>query len=92
MAFEWDATKNSVNFAKHGIDFRNAMRIFEGPVLEILDTRRDYGETRVIVFGVVAELELVVVYTMRGKRRRIISARRAHSREREAYREAYGKH
>ena len=91
MAFEWDATKNSVNFAKHGIDFRDAMRLFEGPVLESPDDRRDYGEARVIAVGVVDNRAVAVVYTMRGKRRRIISARRAHSREREAYREAYRK-
>lgn len=91
MAFEWDAAKNAANIAKHGIDFEVAIRIFEGSVLEKADARRDYGEARVIAFGVVDDRELAVVYTMRGERRRIISARRAHSRERKAYREAYPK-
>jgi uncharacterized protein (DUF4415 family) len=35
MAFEWDIAKNAANIAKHGIDFEDAIRIFEGPVLEI---------------------------------------------------------
>jgi uncharacterized DUF497 family protein len=89
MAFEWDPDKNAANIAKHGIDFEDAVRIFEGPVLESSDERRGYGEVRTIAFGVVDGRELAVVYTMRGGRRRIISARRAHRRERKAYREAY---
>jgi uncharacterized protein len=91
MLFEWDATKNAANIAKHGIDFEDAIRIFDGPVLQQADARRDYGEARIIAVGVVDDRELVVVYTMRGAYQRIISARRAHSRERKAYREAYPK-
>jgi len=86
MAFEWDAAKNAANIAKHGIDFEDAIGIFDGPVLQKADVRRDYGEARVIAVGVVEGRELAVVYTVRRKHRRIISARRAHSREREAYR------
>jgi len=91
MALELPAAKNAANIARHGIDFEDAIRIFDGPVLEKADARRDYGEARIIAFGVVDDRELAVVYTMRGERRRIISARRAHSRERKAYREAYPK-
>ena len=39
--------------AAHGIDFEDAIRIFEGPVLESPDERHDYGEVRIIAFGVV---------------------------------------
>jgi uncharacterized protein len=87
--FEWDAAKNAANVAKHGIDFDDAVRIFEGPVLEQIDNRRDYGEKRVAVTGIVTELELFVVYTVRGDNRRIISARRASKDERDAYYRAY---
>jgi uncharacterized protein (DUF4415 family)/uncharacterized DUF497 family protein len=52
MAFESDAAKNTANFAKHGIDFQDAVRIFEGPVLEKIDRRRDYGEERIAAVGV----------------------------------------
>ena len=78
MAFEWDTAKNAANIAKHGIDFEDAIRIFEGPVLESPDERHDYGEVRIIAFGVVDARELAVVYTTRVGRRRIISPRRAH--------------
>ncbi len=75
--------------AKHGIDFRDAVKIFEAPVLEKVDTRREYGETRILSFGLYEDVELAVVYTMRGRNRRIISARRASDSERKAYRKAY---
>ncbi len=86
MAFEWDAAKNTANLAKHGIDFRDAVRIFEKPVLEKTDRRRDYGEGRIAAVGIAMGLGLYVVYTIRGGKRRIISARRANRHEREAYR------
>ena len=92
MAFEWDAGKNAVNLAKHGVDFADASRIFEGPVLERLDDREDYGETRIAAVGVVEGRELFVVYTMRGETRRIISARKANQHERHAYHQALRAH
>jgi uncharacterized protein len=87
--FEWDAAKNGANVTKHGIGFEDAARIFEGPVLEQIDHRRDYGEERVAVTGVTMGLELFVVYTVRGDNRRIISARRASRYERDAYYRAF---
>jgi uncharacterized protein len=54
------------------------------------DTRRDYGEMRVIAIGRVAGVTLTVVYTDRDDARRIISARRANRRERRAYNQALG--
>jgi len=91
MVFEWDAAKNEKNIDKHGIDFEDAIGIFAGPVLERPDDRRDYGEPRFIAFGVFDEREIAVVYTIRGTRRRIISARRASKDERKAYRDTYPK-
>ena len=44
--FEWDNIKNNGNIAKHGIDFEAARLIWLGPVIEVPDTRKDYGEDR----------------------------------------------
>lgn len=88
MKFEWDPAKNAANVAKHAVSFRDAIRIFEGPVLTVPDLRRDYGEERFIAIGKLDDLELTVAYTLRGESHRIISARRAHYRERKAYRAA----
>lgn len=49
------------------------------------DTRRDYGEQRIGVYGEVNGVVLFVVYTHRGDNRRIISARKAGTHEQEAY-------
>jgi uncharacterized protein len=79
--YEWDEEKN----AKHGIDFDAAIRIFDGPVLEHVDDRHDYGEHRMTAIGAIEGLEFTVVYTVRNDARRIISARRSHPNERKAY-------
>ena len=68
-------------------------QIFDGRTLEREDTRRDYGERRVIAIGMADGIALTVVYTDRaeaagGVIRRIISARKSHRHEREAYRNA----
>jgi len=57
--------------------------MFDGPVFERIDRR--HGEERIFAVGLMEDIEIVVVYVMRGKRRRIISARRAHRNERQEY-------
>lgn len=89
LIFEWDQTKSDKNLAKRGFDFAYASRIFDGDVLEWEDTRRDYGERRVVAIGEVDEEIYVVVYTPRGRVRRIISARPASRRERNAYHQTF---
>ena len=51
MEFGWDEAKSRANFAKHGIDFETAGRIFGGPVFTRPDLRRDNGEARHAGFG-----------------------------------------
>ena len=89
MGFEWDARKNAANLAKHGIDFEDAIAVFDGPTLERIDTRRDYGEIRIAVIGAANNRVLYLAYTPRGENRRIISARKANEQECESYRQAY---
>jgi uncharacterized protein len=86
-SFEWDPAKREANLRKHGIDFVRAVRIFEVPVLERQDRRRDYGEPRFVAVGLVEEILLAVVYTPRELTFRIISARKAHRHEKAAYRQ-----
>jgi uncharacterized DUF497 family protein len=83
MLFEWDESKRQTNMAKHGIDFRDAIRVFQGPVFESMSRQR--GEDRVVAIGSMEGIEILLVYVMRGKQRRIISARRAHRNERQDY-------
>jgi len=81
--FEWDEDKAASNLEKHGVDFRDAARIFEGTVLAS-DSGRE-GERRWKAVGVLRGRPIAVIYTMRGKRCRIISARKARRDEEEAY-------
>lgn len=86
--FEWDEEKSLRNLAERGFDFEFACRIFEGDIIEQGDTRRDYGERRVIALGEVEGDVFAVVYTWREGRRRIISGGLANRNERNVYRRA----
>ena len=88
MDFEWDPSKNAANRLKHGIDFEDAARLFQGAYLELVDDRSHYEEERWIAVGEAGARVLVVIYTWRGKKCRVISARKATSHERKAYHEA----
>jgi uncharacterized protein len=89
VRFSWDEWKSSRNLRERAFDFAFAALIFEGPTLEREDTRRDYGERRVVAIGVAEGIALTVVYTDRAEAgetvRRIISARQSDRHERQAY-------
>lgn len=83
MQFEWDQNKNIANIEKHGIDFEDACKVFEAPVLAALDTRQDYGEDRWIGLGFLEQCVIVIVYTYRDfDRIRVISMRKGLQHER----------
>ncbi|KFX62155.1 hypothetical protein KBK24_0127230 [Burkholderia sp. K24] len=78
MRFEWDEVKNQINIRTHGIDFRDAVNVFDHPVLTAMDQRQDYGEDRWIALGWMVAIVGVVVYVERSADVvRIISARKA---------------
>ena len=79
---EWDEAKAKSNLRKHGVDFADAIHIFEDQgASHVLDQTMDYGEDRFKVIGMIDGVILVVVYAERGERVRIISARKATKRE-----------
>jgi hypothetical protein len=88
MDFEWDEAKRKANLRKHGIDFADAMRIWDGEVLEQIDLREDHAEDRYRGIGLLDDRCIVVAFTWRGSRLRMISARKAERHERQAYDEA----
>jgi len=90
ISFEWDDDKYQLNIRRHGVDFERAALIFEGPTIEALDDREDYGEDRIVAFGLAQGTVYRVTYTMRGKAYRLISAQRANKRDQDHYyRETY---
>ena len=88
--FEWDEAKSEATLRLRGFNFDYAALIFENPILEFDDMRRAYGERRICAIGRAERDMLFVVYTWRGRSRRIISARLAQRKERDAYRQAFG--
>ena len=86
MDFEWDETKRQANIRKHGIDFVDAVRVFDGWTLTVVDDRFDYGEVRELSTGILdGVLITTIVHTDRGNCIRLISARPASTRERIRY-------
>lgn len=86
--YEWDDRKAASNFVRHGVTFEAARGVFDDPfALEFVDDREDYGEDRFVVIGMVGQRLLAVVYSQRGERVRLISARGAEPSEQRHYHE-----
>jgi uncharacterized protein len=67
--------------AERGLDFADAALIFEGVTLQVEDIRKEYGERRIICYGMLAGRMVVVGYTPRGADRHVFSMRKANERE-----------
>lgn len=86
MEFEWDSRKDRENNVKHGISFDEAKGIFDGHYHFDSDGNGGHGEDRYIAIGYLKNGKCVIVaYTHRGDRTRIISARKASGKERKLY-------
>jgi hypothetical protein len=87
--FEWDEKKNQQNQKKHGISFEEAATVFVDPLAILLsDDEHSWGEQRSHIIGEAAFGDvLVVTYTERGNKIRIISARTPTRRELRDYEE-----
>jgi uncharacterized DUF497 family protein len=81
MRITFDPTKRDQALSERGLDFDDAALIFAGITLEVEDTRKDYGETRVICYGMLEGRIVVVGYTPRGADRHVFSMRKANERE-----------
>lgn len=91
MRFKWDEKKNTRNRTKHGVSFETAVRVFDDPFQLSRQDRRVSGEERWQTMGMVGNVVLLVAHTYRVEKDeeviRIISARKATSRERYSYEE-----
>jgi uncharacterized DUF497 family protein len=80
MPFEYDPAKSAANKDKHGIDFEEAQTVWaDGGILHI--PARSDREERTLAIGRIESVHWAVVWTWRGDRVRIISARRARKEE-----------
>ena len=81
MRITHDKAKREITLPERGLDFEDATHVFAGPTFEVKDQRRDYGEKRIICFGLLEERLVVVGYTPRGADRHVFSMRKANDRE-----------
>jgi uncharacterized DUF497 family protein len=81
MRITFDPVKRAKTLTERGLDFADAALIFAGVTVEIEDTRKNYGEKRVICYGLLAGRVVVVGYTPRGADRHVFSMRKANERE-----------
>ncbi len=90
LEFEWDSDKADRNLREHGVSFDEATTVFRDTLsITIADPDHSASEHRFIDVGMSHRGELLVVsYTEREDKIRIISARRATRAERKNYEEA----
>ncbi len=85
---EFDPAKDVRNMLMRGISLARAEMLLQGFVVDRIDDRRDYGETRIIAIGQIDGREFVCVYTRRAETYRVISLRPAKRKERNVYQQA----
>jgi uncharacterized protein len=89
MEFEWNKDKAKANLTKHGVSFDEAKTVFDDPLhVDFYDPDHSEDEERYIIVGQSQQGRLLVVsYTERRDRIRLISAREATRMEKNAYEE-----
>jgi len=86
MFFQWDPKKAETNAKKHGVEFADAVGVFEDPWAITSEDPDAEREPRFLVLGMdILGRVLVVVFVLRGEEIRLISARKATKKEREEY-------
>ena len=81
MGITYDPDKRARTLQERGLDFEDAPIVFAGLTIEVQDTRKDYGEIRMLCYGKLEERLVVIGYTPRGADRHIFSMRKANRRE-----------
>lgn len=81
MRITYDNVKRERALIERGLDFERALEVFAGLTLEAEDTRREYGELRVLCVGHLERRMVMIAYTTRGAARHIISMRKCNARE-----------
>jgi len=56
----YDPAKRAKTLADRGLDFEDAAVAFEGTTVEVEDTRKNYGEPRIVCYALLAGRLIVV--------------------------------
>jgi uncharacterized protein len=87
MSYEWDPNKARANIRKHGINFSDAVGVFEDENALTTQDKNTVEDRFITVGRDFLSRIVVVVYTFRESSIRIISARKATAHERKMYEE-----
>ena len=87
MLIEFDPAKDAINIAKHGMSLADAKGFEWDSAMMWADTREDYGEDRMSAVGYIGATACYMAFVDRGDMCRVISLRRATSREVKRYAE-----
>ena len=85
MGFTWSERKRTLNLKDHGLDFVDAESVFDGLTFTFEDDRFSYGEQRFITLGLLAGILVSIAHTENDHEIRVISFRKATSREAKIY-------
>jgi uncharacterized protein len=85
MEFTWSERKRAINLREHGLDFVDAPRVFEGLTFTYEDDRFEYEEKRFVTLGLLAGVPVSIAHTESEDEIRVISFRKATSREAKRY-------
>lgn len=83
----WNEPKRKLNLNKYGLDFAGCDAIWDHFTVTREDKRQDYGEERLVCFGILAADVVVLVYTERAQGPHVISLRKAEKHEANYYRQ-----
>lgn len=87
MEISFDPAKREATLRERGLDFVDAVQVFDGPEFTFEDTRIDYPERRFATYGLLQGRMVAVIWTETERGRRIISMRKANEREQAKYRD-----
>lgn len=90
VRISYDSAKRDWTLTNRGLDFEDAALVFDGLTAEVEDKRKDYGEPRIISFGVLHSRLVVIGYTPRGAVRHVFSMRKANEREQARFAPYFG--
>lgn len=81
MRITYDPNKRAKTLEERGLDFESAADVFAGITFETRDTRKAYGEDRILCYGYLRGRLVMIGYTIRGEDRHVFSMRKANERE-----------
>ncbi len=77
MRISYDPVKRDKTLSERGLDFEDALLVFAGTTVEVVDDRKDYGERRILLHGRV----VIIGYAPRGTARHVFKMQMANDRE-----------